>query len=62
VVKDLCFDIVEIGRKGRRSKQLLNDIKGKKKYRNLKEEVQDNSLWRIFFGNDYGPVAIQTPY
>jgi hypothetical protein len=61
-VEDLCFDIIGIGRKGRRYKQLLNDIKGKKKYRNLKEEVQDHSLWRIFFRSDYGPVAIWTSY
>jgi hypothetical protein len=61
-MEDLCFGTVGIGRKGRRSKQLLNDIKGKKKYRNLKEEVQDHSLWRIFFGSDYGFVAIQTAY
>jgi len=60
-MEELCFDTVGIGSKGR-SKQLLNDIKGKKKYRNLKEEVQDNSLWRIFFGSDYGFVAIQTHY
>jgi len=61
MMEDLCFDTAGIGRKGRRSKQPLNDIKGKKKYRNLKE-VQDHSLWRIFFGSDCGFVAIRTPY
>lgn len=61
-MEGLCFDVAGIGRKGRRSKQLPNDLKEKKKYRNLKEEALDHSLWRICFDIDYGPVAVWTPY
>jgi hypothetical protein len=35
------------GRRGRRSKQLMNVVKGKERYCKLKEEALDGSLWRI---------------
>jgi hypothetical protein len=35
------------GRRGRRSKQLLDDVKGKKRYYKLKGEALDRSMWRI---------------
>jgi hypothetical protein len=40
------------GRRERRRKQLLDDLKGKK----LKQEALDHSQWRARFGWDYGPV------
>jgi len=50
------------GKKGRgkRRKQLLDDLKGTRRYWNLKEIVLDRTLWRTCFGRDYGPVAMQT--
>ena len=48
------------GRRGRRSKQLLDDLKEKRGYWKLKEEALDRTLWRICFGRGYGPVARQT--
>jgi hypothetical protein len=48
------------GRRGRRSKQLLDDLKEKRRYWNLKEEALDRSLWRTRFGRGYGPVVRQT--
>jgi hypothetical protein len=48
------------GRRGRRSKQLLDDLKEKKRYWKLKEEALDRNLWRTRFGRGYGPVVRQT--
>jgi hypothetical protein len=49
-----------IGRWGRRRKQLLNDLKGKRRYWKLKEEALDRTLWRTRFGRGYGPDVRQT--
>jgi hypothetical protein len=48
------------GRRGRRRKQLLDDLKEKKIYWKLKEEALDRILWRTRFGRGYGPVLRQT--
>jgi hypothetical protein len=37
-------------RRGRRCKQLLNDLKEKRRYWKLKEEELDSTLWRTRFG------------
>jgi hypothetical protein len=50
------------GRRGRRHKQLLDDLKEKKRYWKLKEEALDRTLWRARFGRGYGPVVRQTDY
>jgi hypothetical protein len=47
-------------RRGRRRKQLLDDLKEKKRYWKLKEEALDHTLWRARFGRGYGPVVRQT--
>jgi hypothetical protein len=44
-------------RRGRRRKQLLDDIKEKTRYCKLKEEALDRTLWRTRFGRGYGPVV-----
>jgi hypothetical protein len=46
--------------RGRRRKQLLDDLKEKRRYRKFKEEVLDRTLWRTRFGRGYGPVVRQT--
>jgi hypothetical protein len=38
------------GRRGRRRKQLLDDLKEKRRYWKLKEEALDRTLWRTRFG------------
>jgi hypothetical protein len=43
------------GRRGRRRKQLLDDLKEKRSYWKLKEEALDRTLWRTRFGRGYGP-------
>jgi hypothetical protein len=48
------------GRRGRRRKQLLNDLKEKRRYWELKEEALDRTVWRTRFGRDYGPNVRQT--
>jgi hypothetical protein len=48
------------GRLGRRRKQLLDDLKEKKRYWKLKEEAVDRTQWRTRFGRGYGPVVRQT--
>jgi hypothetical protein len=48
------------GRRGTRRKQLLDDLKEKRRYWKLKEEALDLTLWRTRFGRGYGPVVRQT--
>jgi hypothetical protein len=48
------------GRRGRRRKRLLNDLKEKRRYWELKQEALDRTLWRTRFGRGYGPVVRQT--
>jgi hypothetical protein len=43
-----------------RRKQLLDDLKEKKRYWKLKEEALDHTLWRTRFGRGYGPVVRKT--
>jgi hypothetical protein len=40
-------------RRGTRRKQLLDDLKEKRKYWKLKEEALDRTLWRTRFGRGY---------
>jgi hypothetical protein len=47
-------------RRGRRRKQLLDDVKEKRTYWKLKEEALDRSVWRTRCGRCYGPVVRQT--
>jgi hypothetical protein len=48
------------GRRGIRRKQLLDDLKKKRRYWKLKEEALDCTVWRTRFGRGYGPVVRQT--
>jgi hypothetical protein len=48
------------GRRRRRCKQLLDDLKEKRRHWKLKEEALDRTLWRTRLGRDYGPVVRQT--
>jgi hypothetical protein len=47
-------------RRGRRLKQLLDDLEETRGYWKLKEEALDNTLWRTHIGRGYGPVERQT--
>jgi hypothetical protein len=48
------------GRRGRRRKQLLDDLMEKRRYWKLKKETLARTLWRTRFGRGYGPVVRQT--
>jgi hypothetical protein len=49
-----------IVRWGRRQRQLLDDLKEKRRYWKLKEEALERTIWRSRFGRGYGPVIRQT--
>jgi len=48
-----------IGRRGRRSKQLMDDLKEMRDYWKSKKKVLDRILRRTRFGRGYGPVVRQ---
>jgi len=48
------------GRRGRRRRKLLNDLKEKRGYCHLKEEALDRTMWSAGFGRGFGPVVRQT--
>ena len=48
------------GRRGRRRKQLMDDLKEKRGSWKFKEETLARTLWGTRFGRGYGPVARQT--
>jgi hypothetical protein len=57
---ELEENIEVTGRRGRRSKQLLGDLKETRGYRKLKEEALDRTVWRTRFGRGYGTFVRQT--
>ena len=46
-------------RRGRKCKQLLNDLKERRRHWKLKKEALDHRLWRSRFGRGYGSVVTQ---
>ena len=48
------------GRRGRRSRKLLDDLKERRGYSHLKEEALDRTMRRARFGRGFGPVVRQT--
>jgi hypothetical protein len=48
------------GRHGRRRRKLLDNLKERRGYSHLKEEVLDRTMWRARFGRGFGPVVRQT--
>jgi hypothetical protein len=53
-------EIEVTGRRGRRRRKLLDDLKERRGYSHLKEEALDRSMWRARFGRGFGPVVRQT--
>jgi len=49
-----------IGRRGRRRRKLLDELKERRGYSHLKEEALDRTMWRAGFGRGFGPVVRQT--
>jgi hypothetical protein len=48
------------GRRERRRRKLLDDLKERRGYSHLKEEALDRTMWRACFGRGFGPVVRQT--
>jgi len=48
------------GRRGRRRRKLLDDLKERGGYSHLKEEALARTMWRARFGRSVGPVVRQT--
>jgi hypothetical protein len=48
------------GRRGRRRRRLLDDVKERRGDSHLKEETRDGVTWRAHFGRGFGPVVRQT--
>ena len=48
---------VEVTIRGRRRKKLLDDLKDRRGYCQLKEEALIGTLWRNRFGRGFGPVV-----
>jgi hypothetical protein len=47
------------GRRGRRRRKLLNDLKERRGYSHLKEKALDRTMWRTRFGRGFGPIVRQ---
>jgi hypothetical protein len=45
------------GKRGRRRRKLLDDLKEIRGYSHLKEEASDSTVWRAGFGRGFGPVV-----
>ena len=45
------------GRRGRRRRKLLDDLKERRGYSHLKEKAVDRTMWRSLFGRGFGPVV-----
>ena len=48
------------GRRGRRRRKLLDDLKDMRGYSHSKEEALNRTVWRAVFGRGFGPVVRQT--
>ena len=48
------------GRRVRRRRKLLDDLKERRGYSQLKEEALDRIVWTARFGRGFGPVVRQT--
>jgi len=48
------------GRRGKRRRKLLGELKERRGYSHLKEEALDGIMWRADFGRGFGRVLRQT--
>jgi hypothetical protein len=53
-------EIEVTGRRGRRRRKLLDDLKERRGYSHLKEEALESTMWSARFGRGFGPVVRQT--
>jgi len=61
VIEGKIKERIEVGgRRERRRRKLLDDLKERRGYSYLKEEALDRTMWRARFGRGFGPVIRQT--
>ena len=61
VIEGRIYGRIDVtGRRGRRCRKLLDDLKERRGYCHLKEEALDRTMWRARFGRGFGPVVRQT--
>jgi hypothetical protein len=53
-------EIEVTGRRGRKRRKLLDDLKERTGYFHLKEDAVDRTRWRARFGRGFGPVVRKT--
>jgi hypothetical protein len=60
VIEGKIKGVIEVtGRRGRRCKKLLDDLKERRCYSHLKEEALDHTIWRARSGRGFAPVIRQ---
>ena len=57
IEEKIKVQIEVIRRRGRRHKKLVDDLKDRRGYCQLKEETLDLTMWRNRFGRGFGPVV-----
>ena len=58
VIEGKIMGQIEVTRRqGRRRKKLLDDLKDRRGYCQLKEEALDRTMWRNRFGRGFGPIV-----
>jgi hypothetical protein len=61
VIKRKIKGRIEVkGKRGRRRRKLLDDLKKRRGYSHVKEEALDRTMWRARFGRGSEPVVRQT--
>jgi hypothetical protein len=61
VIKGKIKVLIEVtGRRGRRRRKLLDDLRKGRECSHLTEEALDRCIWRARFGRGFGPVLRQT--
>jgi hypothetical protein len=60
LLKERWRGVEVTGRRGRRRRKLLDDLKETRGYSHLKEEALGRTTWRARFGRGFGPVVGQT--
>jgi hypothetical protein len=60
VIEGKIKERIEVtGRRGRKRRKLLDDLKERRGYSHLKEEALDRTMWTAGFGRGFGPVVRQ---
>jgi hypothetical protein len=60
VIEGKINGLIEVtGRQGRRRRNLLDDLKERRRHSHLKEKALDSTVWTVCCGRGFGPVVRQ---